>query len=112
MKRKPKVPTWILSDEFGIDRDKYNWIIYVRNGDGNATRWKAVSYHPTPALLLSELYRRVERTIPAHHDFVHHLEVAADRAHSLYTEFLERISTNPSVTPEATSDQHNAEVMK
>ena len=97
-KRKSKQPTWILNDEFGIDRNTYNWILYTRDGTGDTTRWKAISYHPTPALLLIALYRKVELTIPAHHDFVHHLEVAADRAHSLCSEFIERVKSNPILT--------------
>ncbi len=103
MKRKPKIPTWILSDEYGIDRDKYNWILYTRDGTGNTTRWKATSYHPSAEMLLLSLYGQVARTIPPHHDFIHHLEVAADRAHSLYSEFKQRINTDTSVTTQVAS---------
>ena len=93
MKRKQKIPTWILSDEYGIDRDRHNWILYTRDGKSE-TSWKARSCHPTPQMSLVHLYQEVARNIPPHYDFVHHLEVAADRAHSLASEFLERINTN------------------
>jgi hypothetical protein len=103
MSRKQKIPTWILSDEFGIDRDKYNWILYIRGGS-NTTNWKAKYYYPTPQKLLADLYQQVALTIPPHYDFVHHLEVATDRAHSLFSEFLARIHSDASLEAIAASD--------
>ena len=103
MSRKEKIPTWILCDEYGVDRDRHNWILYIRDGS-NTTNWKAKYYYPTPQKLLADLYQRVALTIPPHYDFVHHIEVAADRAHSLCSEFLQRINSSTSLKALAISD--------
>ena len=68
---KSHSPYWVLSDEWGVSRNSYNWILQTRKGD----RWRAVSYYPTPELLLKSLHRQISRTMPAKPDLLQHLEI-------------------------------------
>ncbi len=69
---KSAFPTWVLSDEWAITRDKYNWIL-LRNG---GSRPRSESFYPTPESLLKSLHRKISRTMPAETDLLDHLEVA------------------------------------
>ena len=86
---KSRSPDWILSDEWAVSRDSYNWILQARKGD----RWRAVSYNPTPELLLKSLHRQISSTMPANPDLLQHLEIAYKAGERLSDKLSTHIST-------------------
>ena len=69
---KSAKPCWTLNDDWGVTRDKHNWILQAYKGG----RWRAVGYYRTPELLLKSLHRQISRTMPADPDLLQHLETA------------------------------------
>jgi len=69
---KHTIPTWTLSENLAVTRDKYNWIVLRKSGD----RWRRERFYPTPQLLLKSLHRQIARTMPAETDLLDHLETA------------------------------------
>lgn len=69
---KSAIPDWVLGDTWAVSRDKYNWVLQTRKGD----RWRAVSYHPSPELLLKSLHRKISRTMPVDRDLLNHMKTA------------------------------------
>ena len=67
---KRVTPKWVLSPEWGVGIDPYNFILYRKVGK----RWDAVGFYPSPELLLKSLYRKMLRTEPADPDLVRHVE--------------------------------------
>lgn len=63
---------WVLSDDWAITRDKFNWILLKISG----SRPRPESFYPTPELLLKSLHRKISRTMPVETDLLDHLEVA------------------------------------
>jgi len=66
---------WLLSPEWGVGTDPYNFIPYCRRGK----RWDAVGFYPSPDLLLKSYYRKITRTEPAGPDLVRHVEAISRR---------------------------------
>ncbi len=65
-------PTWTLSEDIAITRDKHNWIVLRKSGG----RWRSESFFRTPHLLLKNLHQQIARTTPANPDLLEHLEMA------------------------------------
>ena len=82
-------PKWVLSPEWGVSTDPYNWILYRRRGK----RWDAVAFYPSPELLLKSLYRKMLRTEPANPDLVMHVEVISRCVEGWAARFYEQINT-------------------
>ena len=86
---KSATPKWILSPEWGVGIDKYNWILYRKN----PKRWDAVGFYPSPELLLKSLYRKMLRTEPADSDLVRHVEAISRRVEGWAARLFEQINT-------------------
>lgn len=84
MKSKPE---WILSNEWAVSRDSYNWILKKPKGKG----WRAVSFYPTPEMLLKQLHEKVSRTMPAETDLLMHIETAYKVGEALSSRLSEHI---------------------
>ena len=69
------IPKWILSADWGIDTDSFNWILYRKRGE----RWIAKGFYPSVESLLQSLFRRLTRTVPADPDLVRHVEAVSKR---------------------------------
>ncbi|MFC1688210.1 hypothetical protein ACFL07_00945 [Pseudomonadota bacterium] len=89
---KHKTPKWILSANWGVSSDQYNFILYRKSGD----RWIAKGFHPSIESLLHSLYRKLTRSEPTDPDLVKHVEAASERVEAC---------------AEALFDQLDAEVM-
>ena len=72
---KSASPKWILSPDWGVGTDPFNWILYRRRGK----RWNAVGFYASPDLLLKSLYRKLTRTEPPDPDIVSHVEAISRR---------------------------------
>jgi hypothetical protein len=70
-----KTPTWLLSAEWGMDTDTFNWILFRKRGE----RWSAKGYYPSVESLLQSLFRRLTRTESADPDLVRHVEAVSKR---------------------------------
>ena len=68
-------PKWVLSTEWGIGSDPFNFILYRKTGD----RWNAKGYYSSVELLLQSLYQKLTRTDPADTDLARHVEVVSER---------------------------------
>ena len=64
-------PDWVLSDDWAISRNPFNWILMKPRKNG----WRAVSYYPSPELLLKSLHRKILRSNHAQPDLEQHLKV-------------------------------------
>ncbi len=89
----------MLSPEWGVGTDLYNWILYRRRGK----RWDAVAFYPSPELLLKSLYRKMLRTEPANPDLVMHVEVISRCVEGWAARLYEQINTGKSVKGKSVS---------
>jgi hypothetical protein len=73
---KSATPAWILSDEYGVGTDAFNWILYRRSNRKNGTPgdWTPAGYWSTPKTLLLGLYEKLILTEPPDKDLLAHLE--------------------------------------
>ena len=91
--RAPKAsikPEWVLSDEWAISRDPYNWILLKKAGKS----WKKY-YYASPEQLLKALHRKISRTEPALPDLLEYLEACLEVAQAFSRQFHERTSITP-----------------
>jgi len=58
--RKALTPEWVLSEEWGVGRDTWNWKLYHKVGV-DKTKWKVIGYYRSPDQLLESLMRKVGR---------------------------------------------------
>jgi hypothetical protein len=65
-------PTWELTHDLAVTRDKHNWIVLRKSGG----RWRGESFYPTPQMLLKDLHQQITRSMPAETDLLEHLETA------------------------------------
>jgi len=86
---KPGSPDWILSDEWAVSRNPFNWILMKPKRNG----WRAVSYYPSPGLLLKSLHRKILRTDPAQPNLVRHIKSCLSVAEVCSERFSEYIDT-------------------
>ena len=91
--RKRVTPKWILSPEWGVGTDPYNFILYRKVGK----RWDAVGFYPSPELLLKSLYRKMLRTEPADPDLVRHVDAISRRVEGWAARLFEQINTGQAV---------------
>ena len=90
---KSASPKWLLSPEWGVGTDPYNFILYRKVGK----RWDAVGLYPSPELLLKSLYRKMLRTEPADPDLIRHVEAISRRVEGWAARLYEQIDTPQSV---------------
>jgi hypothetical protein len=87
------IPKWILSADWGIDTDSFNWILYRKRGE----RWTANGFYPSVESLLQSLYKQLTRTEPANPDLIKHVEGVSERvaacAAALFTQLEARDHT-------------------
>ena len=78
---EPKNPRWKLDDEWAVDTDDFNWILYRRGlrKDGKPGKWNAKGYYPSDVLLFESLYRKMTRTEPKNLDLCLHVEYISKR---------------------------------
>lgn len=79
--RTRKEPRWKLDDDWGVDTDEFNWILYKRAilKDGSYGRWNARGYYPNEVQLFESLYQRLVRTEPKNNDLCKHVESISER---------------------------------
>lgn len=90
-------PDWVLSEDFAISIDSYNWVLLVRSHSktGEPTDWIVKSYFPTSIMLFESLLNKASRTNTGEADLIKHLEHALSVATEAYKGFLEEIHSNP-----------------
>ena len=78
---KSASPKWILSPEWGVGTDPYNWILYRRGTkkDCSPGDWKAVGYYATADKLLMGFYRKLTRIEDPNSDLVKHVKACSER---------------------------------
>ena len=86
---KSATPTWLLSPDWGVGTDPFNWILYRKGG----TRWNAVGFYPSPESLLKSLYNKLIRMEPADPDLVRHIEAISRRVEAAAACLYEQIDT-------------------
>lgn len=92
-----KAPRWLLSDEWAVDTDPYNWILLRRakKKDGSRGRWAPAGYYPTAEQLLQSLYRKAGRSEPLDADLARHLEATASAIEACSARFLAGLRGHP-----------------
>ena len=70
IKRYRTKPAWVLSSEWAVSRDPYNWILQRKT----INRCRNVGYYPTPEMLLQSLHLKILLTSPAKPDMIQHIE--------------------------------------
>jgi len=94
-------PDWILTDEWAVSRNAYNWILMKPKGK----RWRAVSFYPNPELLLKSLHRKILRTDPAQPDLAQHLKVCLNVAEACSDRFKAQLEDSYESTRKTTLNQ-------
>jgi hypothetical protein len=91
--RIPKDPRWKLDDEWAVDTDDYNWIIYKRGVliDGTPGQWKAKGYYPSDVMLFESLYLKLSRTEPKNADLCKHVESISRRVQASAARLSEQL---------------------
>lgn len=84
-------PKWILSTDWAISTDPYNWILYARSGKG----WRATGYYATPEMLLKSLHQELARVEPPQPTLEQHVEHCLKRAQAAADRFLSCLATYP-----------------
>ena len=78
----PIKPKWVLSDEWAVSRDPYNWILLKKTGKS----WKKY-YYASPVQLLKSLHRKITRTEPAQPDLAEYLKTCLEIAQAFSGRF-------------------------
>lgn len=75
-----KTPDWIIDDEYGIDRDAYQWILKKRiETKTGEDAWRNFTFHTSLASLLKRLQFDIELSMPAMENLKDHLIAARER---------------------------------
>lgn len=63
MAKETKDPRWILSEDWAVDVDHFNWRLYQRihNKDGEPAGWKILGYYGKLETLLKHLHEYMLR---------------------------------------------------
>jgi len=85
-------PEWILSDEWAVARDPYNWILMRKTGKC----WRK-TYYASPEQMLKALYRKLTRTEPSQPDLLLHLKRCLEIAQVFSRRFYEQDGTRVAV---------------
>ena len=86
MSTKSATPTWILSDRWGVSRDRYNWTLYRKTTPDPSKpepaqpRWWPLTYHSNPAQLFRHLVAHIEAEQPVDGDLLSHAHKCRDIA--------------------------------
>ena len=91
MMAKRKQPQWILSDDWAVSTDPYNWILYRLSGN----RWRPLGYYRTPELLLKSLHRKLLRIEPRQPTIEQHVEHSLRVVQAAAASFIECMATYP-----------------
>jgi len=85
MRKKTKNPSWGLDNQWSVDTDPYNWILYKRGPkkDGSPGNWNPAGNYATVDKLLMSLYHQLTRLEPQDKDLVKHLEACYERVQAL-----------------------------
>jgi len=89
MERTPTIPRWILSDEWGVGTNSYNWILLRRSKEG---LWANTSYYSSPENLMKGLLERVLRSESKHETLAEHLKAMHAHAKALSLDFVDYLS--------------------
>ena len=94
MNKKTKKPTWRLDDQWSVDTDPYNWILYKRGTkkDGGPGTWNPTGYYATADKLLMGLYHHFTRLEPQDKDLVKHLEACYESVQALAARLSEELN--------------------
>ena len=81
MSSNVKDPRWKLDNEWAVDTDDFNWVLYRRSlkPDGTYSKWQAKGYYPSDVMLFESLYRKLTRTEPKNPDLCKHVESISER---------------------------------
>ena len=85
---KHKTPTWILSADWGVGSDPFNWILYERRGE----RWIAKGFYPSVESLFQSLCRKLTRAESADPDLVKHVEEVYERVEACAAAFFAQLN--------------------
>ncbi len=82
-------PTWLLSGDWGVGTDPYNWILYKRGGNS----WRPRGYYPSPELLLQSLHRVLTRQEVPDPDLVEHVNGICERVEAAAARLYKQLNT-------------------
>ena len=88
---KRKEPQWILSDNWAVGTEPYNWILYRLSG----TRWRPIGFYPSPEMMLKSFHRKLARTEPHQPTLERHVEHCLGLAQAAADRFLSNLATYP-----------------
>lgn len=94
MSKKNKAPTWRLDDQWAVDTDPFNWILYKRGTkkDGSPGTWNPTGYYATTDKLLMGLYHNLTRLEHQDKDLVKHLEACYERVQAAAAHFSDELN--------------------
>ncbi len=80
-----KTPTWRLNDQWAVDTDPFNWVLYKRGTkrDGSPGIWIPTGYYATADKLLIDLYHQLTRLEPQDKALIRHVESCYERVQEL-----------------------------
>ena len=90
-------PEWLLTEEWAIGRDTFNWTLYRKTGK----RWKPAGYYASIEQLLAAFHRKLSRTMPAETELTQHIEVCLEVAEAAFERVSELIGAEPRKKAEA-----------
>lgn len=73
MSKQSKQPDWILSEEWGISRDPYNWTLVYRPHDAKSDRWHAKGHWGKVEQLIEGWYRHMSMNAEAEPELMDHI---------------------------------------
>ena len=114
MSKNTKKPTWGLDDQWAVDTDPYNWILYKRGKkkDGSPGTWSPTGYYATADKLLMGLYQHLTRLEPQGKDLVKHLEACYERVRVLAARLSDELNQDglgrTTKAPSASKTKHKS----
>ena len=93
-KKKAKQPDWLLTEEWGISRDTYNWTLVYRPHDAKSDKWHAKGYFGSIEQLVAALHYHLGRTIEAEPELMDHITKCSRDVSEAATRLAERIEPN------------------
>ena len=90
--RKPKQPTWLLNEDWGVSVDTYNFVLMKRAATGKRS-WREAGYYPSANQLLESFHRKLTRTEDPDPDLMKHLEHCSEVAQGCAARFNEQLES-------------------
>lgn len=86
-------PRWVLSDDFAVNVDPYNWVLLARtrNKAGVLGGWRPVGYYPTAIQLFEGLARRMATVTAADCRLEDYMDEVCRRATEAAEKFREAL---------------------